>query len=52
VMLLNHRMIGFGPAAEVFTPARLIDAYGSHLHLSVTRDGFLTVADTCCGDDA
>lgn len=48
VMLLNHRLVGFGMANEVFTPARLVEAYGSHLHLSVTQDGILTVADTCC----
>jgi ABC-type Mn2+/Zn2+ transport system ATPase subunit len=48
VMLLNRRLIGLGGADEVFTPARLLEAYGSHLHLSVTREGVLTVADTCC----
>ncbi len=48
VMLLNHRLIGIGSAAEVFTPDRLVSAYGSHLHLSVDRHGILTVADTCC----
>lgn len=48
VMLLNRRLVGFGPAAEVFAPGRLVEAYGSHLHLAVTREGILTVADTCC----
>ncbi len=48
VMLLNRRLVGIGPAAEVFAPARLVEAYGSHLHLAVTREGILTVADTCC----
>ena len=48
VMLLNRRLVGLGPAAEVFAPNRLVEAYGSHLHLAVTRDGILTVADTCC----
>jgi ABC-type Mn2+/Zn2+ transport system ATPase subunit len=51
VMLLNRRLIGFGPATEVFAPDRLVEAYGGHLHLAVTREGILTVADTCCGDD-
>ncbi|MBX0328173.1 metal ABC transporter ATP-binding protein [Oscillochloris sp. ZM17-4] len=51
VMLLNRRLIGFGPAAEVFAPDRLVEAYGGHLHLAVTREGILTVADTCCGDE-
>lgn len=48
VMLLNRRLVGIGPAAEVFAPARLVEAYGGHLHLAVTREGVLTVADTCC----
>lgn len=48
VMLLNRRLIGLGTASEVFTPPRLVEAYGSHLHLAVTQDGILTVADTCC----
>ncbi|NTU82192.1 MAG: metal ABC transporter ATP-binding protein [Chloroflexales bacterium] len=48
VMLLNRRLVGIGPAAEVFAPNRLVEAYGSHLHLTVTREGILTVADTCC----
>ena len=52
VMLLNRRLIGLGPADEVFNPARLVEAYGGHLHLAVTREGILTVADTCCGDHA
>jgi ABC-type Mn2+/Zn2+ transport system ATPase subunit len=51
VMLLNRHLISFGPAAEVFTSAHLMDAYGGHLHLAVTREGVLTVADTCCGND-
>jgi manganese/iron transport system ATP-binding protein len=51
VMLLNRRLIGIGRAAEVFTPGHLVEAYGGHLHLAVTREGILTVADTCCGDE-
>lgn len=48
VLLLNKRLIGIGSPGEVFTPAHLLEAYGSHLHLAVTRDGILTVTDTCC----
>jgi manganese/iron transport system ATP-binding protein len=50
VMLLNRRLVSMGAAGEVFTPARLLEAYGSHLHLAVTRDGILTLADTCCDE--
>ena len=31
LMLLRRRIIGFGPAAEVLTPANLRQAYGSHM---------------------
>jgi len=48
VLLLNKGLVGFGTPAEIFTPTHLVKAYGSHLHLSVTREGILTVADTCC----
>ena len=48
VLLLSKRLIGIGSPAEVFTHAHLLQAYGSHLHLSVTNEGILTVMDTCC----
>ncbi len=52
VMLLNRQMIGYGPASEVFTPQRLLSAYGGHLHLILTGDGSLAVADTHCDEGA
>ena len=53
VLLLNRRIIRFGPPAEVLTPANLAAAYGGHLHVVHGEDAnaqpaFL-VADTCCG---
>ena len=51
VMLLNRRLIGFGPAEQSLTPANLLAAYGGHLHLTTTGDGLLTIADTCCSHD-
>lgn len=48
VMLLNRRLIGFGLPDDVFTPQRLMAAYGSHLHLTLTEEGVLAVGDTCC----
>jgi ABC-type Mn2+/Zn2+ transport system ATPase subunit len=51
VMLLNRTMIGLGTPSEVFTPAQLMRAYGGHLHLIMTDEGILTVADTCCDHD-
>jgi manganese/iron transport system ATP-binding protein len=50
VMLLNRRLLGIGKPDEVFTPERLLSAYGGHLHL-VEGDGELVlVGDTCCDE--
>ena len=53
VLLLNHRMIGYGPAEDVFTEENLREAYGSCLHLSKSASGAFVVHDTACsgGDD-
>jgi manganese/iron transport system ATP-binding protein len=48
VMLLNRRLLGFGLARDVFTSDRLVAAYGGHLHLLPSADGFLVLGDTCC----
>jgi len=48
VMLLNRRLLGFGLARDVFTSDRLVSAYGGHLHLLPSADGFLVLGDTCC----
>jgi manganese/iron transport system ATP-binding protein len=50
VLLLNHRLLGFGAPQEVFTTERLMAAYGGHLKL-VEGDGqFVALGDTCCDD--
>lgn len=49
VMLLNHRMIGFGTPADVLSADRLSSAYGGHLQLIETKDGLMALGDTCCG---
>ena len=50
VLLLNHRLLGFGAPQEVFTTERLMAAYGGHLKL-VQGDGqVLALGDTCCDD--
>jgi len=51
VMLLNRRLLGFGSPAEVFTPERLMAAYGGHLHLVAVEGGLVAVGDTCCEQD-
>lgn len=50
VMLLNHRLLGLGKPAEVFTPAILQEAYGSHLRLIDTTQGLMVLEDTCCDE--
>ncbi len=50
VMLLNKRLLGFGPPAQVFDSQKLIEAYGGHLHLLPTADGLLALGDTCCDE--
>ncbi len=51
VMLLNNRLLGIGHPDDVFTPERLLQAYGSHLRLVQTDDGVMVLSDTCCGGD-
>jgi manganese/iron transport system ATP-binding protein len=51
LMLLNHRLVGLGQPDEVFTPERLIQAYGGHMRLIQTNDGVMVLSDTCCGKD-
>jgi ABC-type Mn2+/Zn2+ transport system ATPase subunit len=50
LMLLNHRLIGFGQPDQVFTPEHLTQAYGGQMHLIETDDGdVMALSDTCCG---
>jgi ABC-type Mn2+/Zn2+ transport system ATPase subunit len=53
-MLLNHRLLGLGQPDEVFTPERLMQAYGGHMRLIQTDEGVMALSDTCCegGDEA
>jgi manganese/iron transport system ATP-binding protein len=48
IMLLNHRLIGFGPPEQVLQTEKLIQAYGGRLR-SLDGDNVLTV-DDCCDD--
>ncbi len=52
VMLLNRRLISYGPATNALTQAALIQAYGNQVHMLPGADGALVLSDTCCeGDD-
>lgn len=47
ILLLNHKLIRFGPAQEVLNPGTLLQAYGGKLRIDNGR----IVADTCCDGD-
>jgi ABC-type Mn2+/Zn2+ transport system ATPase subunit len=52
VMLLNRRVIRFGPPHEVLTSDNLLHAYSGHAQLIKGADGITTFADSCCdGED-
>ena len=46
IMLLNHRLIGFGPPEQVLKTEKLVQAYGGRLR-SANGDNILTVDDCC-----
>lgn len=48
LMLLNEKLLGFGHAAEVFTPELLSLAYSGHMRMLPTANGTMLVSDTCC----
>ena len=48
VMLINRRLVRFGPPQEVLTSENLLDAYGGHAQLIEGKDGTTTLADSCC----
>ncbi len=51
VLLLNHRLVAFGPPQSVLTQANLVVAYGGHVHRLPEGEGVLIVTDTCCEGD-
>jgi len=48
LLLLNRRVIAFGPPDKVLTTPNLMAAYGGHMHVVHTGNGELLLADTCC----
>lgn len=50
MLLLNRRLIAFGPPQQVLTTPNLLAAYGGHMHIVRTGDGEVMLADTCCSD--
>lgn len=45
VLLLNHRLVAFGPAAEIFTGETVRQAFGTQVY----EVGGALVVDQCCG---
>lgn len=50
MLLLNRRLIAFGPPQQVLTTPNLLAAYGGQMHIVRTGDGEVMLADTCCSD--
>ncbi len=51
VMLLNRRLIRFGPPQEVLTSENLLQAYSGHAQVIQDLDGKTTLADSCCSEE-
>ncbi|RJP48032.1 MAG: metal ABC transporter ATP-binding protein [Anaerolineaceae bacterium] len=51
VMLLNHKLLGFGASQEVLKPERLIQAYGNRMRLVDANGNLMTLDDSCCGEE-
>lgn len=48
IMLLNRRIIAFGPSEQVLRPEMLYQAYGGRIKLLDGELGLLAMDDTCC----
>ena len=48
MLLLNRRVVAYGPSAEVLTPEHLTQAYGSQVHVVTGATGDVYLTDTCC----
>ncbi len=48
MLLLNRRVVAYGPPAQVLTPDNLGRAYGGQLHVVHTEAGDVLVTDSCC----
>jgi manganese/iron transport system ATP-binding protein len=48
ILLINQRIIAFGPAQQVLMPEILMQAYGGRLKIMKGELGLLAMDDTCC----
>ncbi len=53
ILLLNHKLIGFGAAAQVLTTEKLLHAFGGKLKIVDADGDVVTLEDDCChgGDE-
>lgn len=49
MILLNRRVVAYGPPSQVLTTENLALAYGGQLHVVNTPAGDVVVTDSCCG---
>jgi ABC-type Mn2+/Zn2+ transport system ATPase subunit len=50
ILLLNHKMIAFGSAAEVLKPENLLEAYGGRMKVVHGKSNLAVIDETCCED--
>ena len=48
VMLLNRKIIAYGPGPSILTAENLVAAYGGQSHIVGDDDGELVLTDSCC----
>jgi manganese/iron transport system ATP-binding protein len=48
ILLLNRRLVGFGPASQVLQPDKLLLAYGGRIQRLDTESSLLALDDNCC----
>ncbi len=51
IMLLNRRLITFGPPSEVMNRANLLQAFGGYIHTLPENGGEVLLAEPCCSDE-
>jgi manganese/iron transport system ATP-binding protein len=51
ILLLNHKMIAFGSAANVLQPEKLLEAYGGRLKVADGKLNLSAVDDSCCDEE-
>ena len=52
ILLLNHQMIAFGPAADVLQPEKLLQAYGGKVRMVNGHPDLTALDEPCCEGDA